>query len=174
MDQYIPLEERQQGVALAGQLEQRAGKARNDALAGFEINTKPPVKVAKPVAVPPSAPAPNSGAPGFPGDIPPMPGERPVTYPVPVKVATAPAPAPVATSGDWRIQLGAFGNEANAKSLWNSLEAKIGDLANLTPYLKAAGNVTRLQAGPFSSRASAEAMCGKVKAKGQACIVTSN
>jgi uncharacterized protein len=179
MDQYIPLDQRQQGVALAGQIEQRAGKARSDALAGFQIDTKPPAKVAKPVAVPPSVPAPSAGAPGFPGVIPQLPGEAPVYKPAPAPVAKpAPvkvaAPAPVAEEGNWRIQLGAFGNEANAEKLWNSLEAKIGDLASLTPYLKAAGNVTRLQAGPFSTRASAEAMCGKVKATGQACIVTVN
>jgi uncharacterized protein len=176
MDQYIPLDQRQQGVALAGQLEQNAGKARNDALAGFDIDTKPPAKVAKPVAVPPSRPEKAATAPGFPGDIPPMPGEKPVAKPVmkPVPVKVASAPAPVAASGNFRIQLGAFSNEANAEKLWNSLETKIGDLASLTPYLKAAGSVTRLQAGPFGSRASAEAMCTKVKATGQACIVTTN
>jgi uncharacterized protein len=180
MDQYIPLEQRQQGVALAGQLEQRAGKARNDALAGFEINTKAPTKVARPVDVPPSVPAPSGAEPGFPGDVPPMPGERPavkapaVRAPAPVRVATAPAPTPAAAAGNWRIQLGAFGNEANAEKLWNTLEPKVSGLASLTPYLKNAGNVTRLQAGPFTSRGSAEAMCTKVKATGQACIVTSN
>ncbi len=172
MDQYIPLEQRQQGTVLAGELERRAGKTRNDQLAGFDINTKPPAAVAKPVAVPPSRPAQNTGQPGFPGDIPPMPGEQPAPVSKPVPVAK-PAPVKVATSGNWRIQLGAFSNENNAKSLWTSLENKIGDLAGLTPYLKAAGNVTRLQAGPFASRSSAEAMCVKVKATGQACLVTS-
>jgi TPR repeat protein len=179
MDQHIPLEQRQQGIALAGQIEQQAGKARNDALGGFPIDTKPPAKVAKAVAVPPSVPAPSANAPGFPGVIPPMPGETPVykpaptpvTKPDPVALAT---PTPVAGQGNWRIQLGAFGNEANAQKLWNSLESKIDDLASLTPYLKAAGSVTRLQAGPFATRASAEAMCSKVKMTGQACIVTTN
>lgn len=180
MDQHIPLDQRQQGIALAGEIERKAGQARNAQIAGFDINTKPAAKVAKPVAVPPSKPVaqpqPVRVEPGFPGDIPPMPGERPIAKPTPapVRVATAPAPTPVATSGIWRIQLGAFGNENNAKNLWNSLEAKIGELAGLTPYLKAAGNVTRLQAGPFATRASAEAMCGKVKAAGQACLVTTN
>jgi uncharacterized protein len=184
MDQYIPLEQRQQGVAFAGQLEQREGKARSAALGGFDINTKAPTKVARPVDVPPSVPM--DDAQGFPGDVPAMDGEEPVERPVakpvarpaakpvakPAAVRTAAAPA--AASGNYRIQLGAFSNEGNAKSLWNSLERKVGDLAALTPYLKAAGSVTRLQAGPFSTRASAEAMCGKVKAAGQACLVTTN
>ena len=176
MDQYIPLDQRQQGVALAGDLERRAGKTRNDQLAGFDINTKAPAPVARPVTLPPSKPVQGNSEPGFPGDIPPMPGEKPVTRPAPVKparVIVTPAPVKVATSGDWRIQLGAFSNENNAKKLWTTLEAKIGDLAGLTPYLKAAGNVTRLQAGPFATRSSAEAMCSKVKAAGQACLVTS-
>jgi uncharacterized protein len=176
MDQYIPLEQRQQGIAMAAELERNAGKARSAQLGGFDIDTKPPAKVAKPVEVPPSV-ATNS-TPGFPGTVPPMPGERPMSKPAPVRTAPAaapaPKPAPAASSGDWRIQLGAFGNEANAQKLWNSLESKIGELASLTPYLKAAGNVTRLQAGPFASRAAAEAMCAKVKAKGQACIAMMN
>ena len=168
MDQYIPLETRQQGVVLAGDLERRAGKTRNDQLAGFDINTKPPVSVAKPVTLPPSKPAQNTGQPGFPVDIPPMPGDKPYEKPI-----AKPVQAPVATNGNWRIQLGAFSNENNAKSLWASLERKISDLAGLTPYLKAAGSITRLQAGPFATRSAAEAMCAKVKATGQACLVTS-
>ncbi len=176
MDQYIPLDQRQQGIALASEIERRSGKARSDQLAGFDINTQAGKPVAKPVPVPPSVkyPAPDNTGPGFPGQIPPMDGDNP---PAPVKVAK-PAPVksapPVAVSGNWRIQLGAFSNEGNAKNLWNKLESQIGDLAGLTPYLKAAGNVTRLQAGPFASRSSAEAMCGKVKAAGQACLVTTN
>jgi uncharacterized protein len=168
MDQYVPLEQRQQGIALAAELEKRAGKARSEQLGGFDINTKPPAKVAKPVAVPPSVPT-SSAKPGFPGTVPPMKGEKPVASPAPAKVAAAPASA--AVSGNWRIQLGAFGNEANARNLWKSLQAKVGGLSGLTSYFKPAGSVTRLQAGPFASRASAEAMCGKVKAVGQACIV---
>lgn len=174
MDQYIPLEQRQAATVLAGELEQRAGKARAAQVAGFPINTTPPPKSAKPVEVPPS-----KVTPGFPEDIaiagnPPA---KPAPKPAPAKPApmkTAPVkPAPVkaaATEGAWRIQLGAFGEEANAQKLWTSLESKIADLASLQPYLKAAGNVTRLQAGPFASKSAADAMCAKVKATGQACL----
>jgi uncharacterized protein len=181
MDQYIPLEERQQGIVLAGELEQRAGKARSDALAGFDIDTKPPVKVATPVAVPPSKPVstPGATAPGFPGTVPPIDGPAPAPKPVPapkpapVKVTPAPKPVAVAASGNWRIQLGAFGDEKNATNLWKSLKGKVGDLAGLTPYLVDAGKVTRLQAGPFATQGAAAAMCAKVQATGQACLVTS-
>jgi uncharacterized protein len=174
MDQFIPLEQRQAATVLAGELEQRASRARAAQVAGFPINTAPPPKSAKPVAVPPSS-IPSATTPGFPSDIPVADGPAPKPAPVkpaPVKVATPkPAPAKVAAAdGPWRIQLGAFGDEANAKKLWTSLESRMSELASLQPYLKAAGNVTRLQAGPFASKTAAEAMCGKVKATGQACL----
>ena len=169
MDQFIPLEQRQQATVLAGEMEQRTGRARATQVAGFPINTTPPAKTTKPVTVPPSKIL-QVAKPGFPSDIPAAP-QQPVKIapikPAPVKAALVKV---AAIDGAWRIQLGAFGEEANAQKLWNSLEAKIGSLATLQPYLKAAGNVTRLQAGPFATRNAADAMCSKVKATGQACI----
>jgi TPR repeat protein len=174
MDQFIPLEQRQAATVLAGELEQRASRARAANVAGFQINTAPPPKSAKPVAVPPS-----KIPPGFPADLPVAgsPAPKPVpSKPAPVKPAasiTAPVKDATAVSA-WRIQLGAFGEEANAKKLWTSLEGRISELASLQPYMRATGNVTRLQAGPFSSRAAAEAVCNKVKALGQACLTVPN
>lgn len=179
MDKYIPLEQRQQGVALAGVLEQSSAQARSAEVSGFPIDTKTPPAVVKPVPVPPSqAAAPANTAPGFPGTIPPING---ASDPVPAVAPAAAKPAPVAPSsrpakGGWRIQLGAFGNEANATRLWDQLERKVGGLSQLTPYLRSAGAVTRLQAGPFASRSSAADMCMKVKAaaSGQACLVVTD
>ena len=174
MDQFIPLNQRQQATVLAGELEQRAGRARAVQVAGFPINTAPPAKSTKPVTMPPSK-IPPASEPGFPQEyqMPPTPPVKLATpKPVPVKPAIAkPAMIKAAADGAWRIQLGAFGEEANAQKLWNSLEAKISSLNGLQPYLKASGKITRLQAGPFATRSSAEAMCGKVKATGQACLV---
>lgn len=191
MDTYIPLEQRQAAMVLAGELEQRASRARSAQVAGFPINTTPPPKSAKPVAVPPSQIlAPNT--PGFPSNIPvageparkPVPVPVPVPMPIksasvqraPVKVAAAkPAPVkPTSSEGPWRIQLGAFGEQANAKKLWTTLEKRISELGSLQPYLNATGNVTRLQAGPFSTKADAEAICNKVKAVGQPCLTVRN
>ncbi len=169
MDQFIPLEQRQQATVLAGEMEQNAGRARAAQVAGFPINTTPPPKTAKPVIVPPSK-IPPATAPGFPSDIPTAPTQSAKVAPVkPVPVKAAPVKA-AAVDGAWRIQLGAFGEEANAQKLWNALEPRVKDLAGLQPYLKSAGNVTRLQAGPFATRGAADAMCNKVKASGQACI----
>ncbi len=107
----------------------------------------------------------------------------------PVKIAsTAPKPAPTAAkpapqaakpvtvhngSSPWRAQFGAFGVEANARSLWTSLEKKYPALAARQPSYVKAGTVTRLQAGGFASKGDAENLCATVRKGGQACIVVS-
>jgi len=190
MDKFIPLEQRQQGTVLAGKIEQDAGRVRAQQTAGFPINTAPAAPATRPVEVPssgtPAAPAvrpvstANNTAPGFPGGIPgssgtpasvPSPAPMPTPSYIPSAPAATPAPAPAPASGKYRIQLGAFGKEANARSLWTRLESRVGGLSSLQPYLKATGSVTRLQAGPFTTKGTAAAMCGKVKSAGQDCIV---
>lgn len=103
--------------------------------------------------------------------------------PTPVKVATKPAtpsPKPVAkaapppalpkpaagrpveaatTSGSWRIQLGAFSQRSSAEGLFAKVQAKV---AGRQAYYVPAGNVIRLQVGPFESKAAAAAACGRV------------
>lgn len=79
----------------------------------------------------------------------------------PAPVATRPAPAASpARSGAWRIQLGAFSTRARAQSLWSSLS---GRLDGATADYVAAGNVVRLQAGPYASRAEAERACAAIR-----------
>ncbi len=172
MDKHIPLDQRQRGVVLAGEIEKSSAQMRSAQIAGFPINTKSPDAVAQKVDVPPSKPvaAPDNSAPGFPGAIPPIGGEEVAPPAKPTKPAVK-AAGPV--SGKWRIQLGAFGSEANAKKLWSSLQSKVGGLSSASHYLVPAGNVSRLQAGPFASRADAEDMCSKVKsaATDQGCLV---
>lgn len=105
---------------------------------------------------------------------------RPVAAPAPkpVVVATAapapraPAPRPAAaTSGPWRVQLGAFGVQSNADRLWNKLSSR-SILSGKTKLLIPSGRVTKLQAGGFASRASATAACNSLKSSGQDCLVT--
>jgi uncharacterized protein len=175
MDQFIPFEQRQQGSVLAGDLERRSKQVRSDQVAGFPIDTRPQTPVVRPVDVPPSENV-EPSYPSYPAPVasPPARPVQPTPRP-PVRAVRAPAPAPApAASGKWRIQLGAFGNESNATKLWNSLEARVGGLQSLTPYLVSAGKITRLQAGPFASKGSAEAMCAKVKSAGQGCLAISN
>lgn len=76
-----------------------------------------------------------------------------------------PAPAsPV--SGNWRIQLGAFAQRGGAEALYQRLSAKPA-LAGRRPFYVPAGNVIRLQVGPFVSRVAAQAACGSL---GTACF----
>lgn len=185
MDRFIPLSERQQGIALAGNLEQSERSIKAQQLAGFELDTSPAAAVAKPVTLPPSqipapspvpSPAQVASAPGAPFLNDPAPVSAPVSAPAPVataaqtRPAVVPSPTRTLTDGDYRIQLGAFGQQEGARSLWNRLEGSVNDLQSIQPYLVTVGNVTRLQAGPFTTRAQANAMCTKVKAAGQGCF----
>jgi uncharacterized protein len=87
-----------------------------------------------------------------------------VPAPAPAKAATVPA------SGAWRIQLGAFSRRASAEALFNKLSGRAA-LAGRQPFLISAGPVTRLQAGPFESRAAAAAACTALSRQGQPCFV---
>lgn len=87
--------------------------------------------------------------------------------PKPTVAVVAPKPAPV--SGAWRIQLGAFGQRGGAEALFRKLA--VGPLAGRQPYYIPVGAVTRLQAGPYPSKAAASAACAALAARGQACFV---
>ena len=85
--------------------------------------------------------------------------------PVPPKSSAPKAAAPAATSpsvaasGDWRVQLGAFGQRKSAEALFAKLSGK---LAGRQAYYVPAGAVVRLQAGPFDSRSAANAACARL------------
>ena len=91
---------------------------------------------------------------------------QPTAKPTAAKPAAFKTTLPVATSGAWRIQLGAFSQRGAAEALYQRLSGKAA-LAGRSPFYIAAGNVTRLQVGPFASKASAAAACGTL---GVACF----
>ena len=70
-------------------------------------------------------------------------------------------------NGPWRIQLGAFSQRSSAEALFRRLS---GTLGGKQSYLVPAGTVTRLQVGPYPSKAAASAACGSLSAKGQDCF----
>src|SRR4030095_12729150 len=89
---------------------------------------------------------------------------KPEPRPTPPKPAAAkPAPAPakpaVAASGNWRIQLGAFGQRKSAEALFGKLSGKLG---GRQAFYVPAGAVVRLQVGAFESRAAASAACASL------------
>lgn len=143
MDQYIPIEQRQAGTAAAGTVAQRADRPLTE-----QVGTAPATSLAMqgnlvPVDLPPSSVA---------------------------AASAAGIDKPTSAGGNWRVQLGAFSNAANAEKLWKKVTANFAELADIKPTLKTDGVLTRLQTGPFASKTEAEAICAKVKAFGQQCI----
>lgn len=136
MDKFIPVAQRQQGLAIAQKMQRGAAMASAAA-------ARPP---RTPSPVPPSRSAQDA-----------------------VVAAAAPPKGP-AGGGGWRVQLGAFGNTANARRQWDVLRAKVGALGPLQPAFVPAGAMTRLQAGPVASRAAADKVCAAAKAAGSACF----
>ena len=81
----------------------------------------------------------------------------------PAKVAAA---APSHASGAWRIQLGAFSRRGAAEALYRKLSGSAA-FAGRSAFYIPVGPITRLQVGPYASRASAAAACAAVR---QACF----
>jgi cell division septation protein DedD len=137
MDEVMPLEQRQKGVAMAQEM---ANAKKPDA--PVAVSKPAPAKSASAKAKPGAAIAPKATATAQPPGL------------------AAPAPkAAVAASGKWRIQLGAFGQRKSAENLYAKLS---GRLAGRQAYYVPAGAVVRLQAGPFESRAAASAACARL------------
>jgi len=186
MDKYIPADQRQKGLALARDYEAKASRPPLPVAVADAGTAKAPPRAApppriRPVEIPPSAvaeskpvaPIAQSGSRNAPPPAP-MPVRVPprVAAPTPAPVKAAPPPAPVhaAPTGGWRVQLGAFRDEGNARALWESLKRRVGPLGGMQPYLRHVGPVTRLQAGPVRSGADADRLCRAVKAAGHDCL----
>lgn len=171
MDKYIPLDKRRSAIELAGQMEESEKRVRTAQVGG--LRSVPSTGVIQTAQLPASAavnPAPTP-RPITPPSVKPLPA--PVAKPPVAKPVPAPQPVQTASAGNWRVQLGAFGDQNKAKALWNVLEKRVSALNSLQPYLVEAGSVTRLQAGPFATKAQASKMCSTVKASGNDCIVKS-
>ena len=137
MEQHIPAEDRARGTELASSL---AGQVIDRTAAGAPPLVVPPPRVAS-------------------TNVPPSTVSAAVPPPAPRPTQTVAAP-----SGRWRVQLGAFSSEANARRAWSQVS---GRLPGLQPFYVRAGAMTRLQAGPLASRAAAERACASA---GQACF----
>lgn len=70
-------------------------------------------------------------------------------------------------SGGWRVQLGAFSQRSSAETLFKRVSGNSA-IAGRRPFYVAAGAVTRLQVGPFASRAAASQACAALR--GQPCF----
>lgn len=177
MDGFLTPEQRQQGSALATRIADGARAAQ----AASGTGVRRPQTVSMEQAV--DGPVPNAVA-ATPSATPPRRGERPLpsrtlvstppavqlhpsapsTPRAPVVASVPPHPTPSARGGHWRVQLGAFRAPGAAQALWSRVGSRVGGQPG---YLKA-GAVTRLQAGPFASKADAERAC---HASGVSCVV---
>ena len=94
------------------------------------------------------------------------------TNAAPTRIAPSPAKAAPgnAGSGGWRVQLGAFGQAANATALWGKVSGR-AELAGKRRIDVPGSAVTRLQAGGFASEADAGHACAALKAAGFTCVV---
>lgn len=145
LDKLISLDDRKRAVVLA-RAKAKAAPPPSSA----------PQKAAKRVEVAKAKPAPKSVE----------------TTPAKPEKLEKPAPkasvaeTPPAAKGDWRIQLGAFSQKGSAEALYGKLSGKSA-LAGRHAYYIPVGAITRLQVGPFESKAAAAGAC---KALGQACF----
>ncbi|MBV9526895.1 SPOR domain-containing protein [Sphingomonas sp.] len=85
------------------------------------------------------------------------------------KTITVAETSPAKASGSWRIQLGAFSRRTAAETLFKKLSASAPVSGRSASY-SAAGAVTRLQVGPFESKAAADAACRTLSGHGQPCF----
>jgi cell division septation protein DedD len=83
--------------------------------------------------------------------------------PAPARTATRTTSSVASAGGRWKVQIGAFSNEANARRAWGAVA---GRLPGLRPSYVRAGAVIRVQAGPLADRAAAQRACS---AAGNGC-----
>ncbi len=90
----------------------------------------------------------------------------------------ASASPPVSAGGSVAIQLGSFPTDLLAASSWSRIKtSNAGVLGDYSPKFQRAevegkGTWYRLQVTGFADKASAQDVCNKLKANGQACIIT--
>ncbi len=139
-------------------------RARGVELAREMRTAPPPVQIAaRPTQTPPQTqprtqPRPAQNPPVRTAEAPP-PRPRP-----PVQTVTRAGTSVATPGGRWRVQIGAFSNEANARRAWGAVA---GRLPGLRPSFVRAGAVIRVQAGPLADRAAALRACSRA---GNGCI----
>jgi TPR repeat protein len=142
MDKILPLADRKKGVAIA-----IANARKTPAPKSRTVKPKPPATAAVVQAAPKPAPS--------------VAQASPKPKPAPPVTATS------AKTGAWRIQLGAFSQRSSAEALFRKLSGN-GALAGRQAFYIPVGAITRLQVGPFESRAATSAACSALK--GQPCF----
>jgi cytoskeletal protein RodZ len=106
----------------------------------------------------------------------PTPPQTAAVQPAPVVAQIATAPSNV---GAFRVQLAAYRSPNAAATGWQTLQTRYEDLLGalestvVQVNLGERGVFHRLQAGPYTSRATADNACTALRARNQACLVVS-
>ncbi len=121
-------------------------------------------------------PGPVSSAAPPPPESPPPPA-RPESPPVSPAAPPPPVSPPAPSPADVVVQLAAYRSEARARSAWTELRRthpqlleKLGSRV-VRADLGERGVYYRLQAGPFSDRSAASALCERLRERSQGCLV---
>ena len=193
LDKFIPMEQRQQGLALAAQIEREESQARLAALpvvgqsrpatpsskpskaqplpksaASAGTSYVPPALDGTPPKAAPAKPQPVKVAAAKPAPAKPAPAKPSAAKPAPAKEIAKAAPKP-AQSGPWTAQIGAFSSKSNASTLWSRISGK-APFSSYNPRYVEAGSVVRVQVGAFPSREAAVKFCSSAKASVPGCF----
>ena len=88
----------------------------------------------------------------------------PAAQPAPA-AATPPKPTPAAAGGDWTVQLGSFGEEANARRAAQHA-GTFGYKAEVSSFKSGGRTLYRVRVGPQRTRAEADATASALRAHG--------
>jgi hypothetical protein len=154
-----------------------AGSAVPNQTPPNQTNAPSPTPAQPRTAVTPTTPgatAPRTAtAPSVPAATPAAPAARPAATPA----APATALTQATPGGSARVQLASLPEQAAAQSTWGQLQKKFpAELGALTANyervdIPGKGVFFRVQAGPLKDRATAQALCEKLSAQKQGCIV---
>jgi DedD protein len=102
-------------------------------------------------------------------------GPREPSGPVAVEAAPQPqrAPGTAGSSGDWVVQVGAFGSADAARRLIAELAAA-GYEAQVAPVTRAGRTLHRVRVGPASGRPAAQQLAAQLQARGMPAAVVAN
>lgn len=137
--------------------------------AQVDLPKEPPPKAAPPPAA--KAPTPPKEA------VPPPVKSAAAPAPAPAPETPKPAPAPAAKVSGYLVQVGAFFDDSLARDAWKDLQTKHAPILGDEPFdiarvdLGTKGVWYRLRVGPYEGKAEADALCAKLKARGQDCLV---
>ncbi len=152
IEPFLSVEDRQRGLALAA-----------------EIASQPLPPTERRVVSSPPVPPTGGGATSISTSPKTTPAPAP-SKPLRANQTKGEGPTAAAPTGKWRVQLGAYGSQEIAKSVWERLVEKAAALRSLTPVYEKAGSIVRLRAGPLPNRTAAARTCSAAEAAGAPCF----